>query len=115
MISPISLWNSPCLSNSSKQSLESKIAQKADTTALDAYLRIADIDTTLSGYVKQDSLDTQLESYVKNDTLTTTLEGYVTTSTLNGSSSIGLVDGAYEVNAISTEELNTIINSKVSE
>ena len=98
-----------------KQSLESKIAQKADTTALDAYLRIADINTTLSGYVKQDSLDTQLESYVKNDTLTTTLEGYVTTSTLNGSSSIGLVDGAYEVNAISTEELNTIINSKVSE
>ena len=100
-----------------KQSLESKIAQKADTTALDAYLKIANIDTTLSesGYVKQESLDTQLASYVKNDALTTTLEGYVTTSTLNGSSSIGLVDGAYEVNAISTEELNTIINSKVSE
>ena len=100
-----------------KQSLESKIAQKADTTALDAYLKIADIDTTLSesGYVKQDSLDTQLEPYVKNDTLTTKLEGYVTTSTLNGSSSIGLVDGAYEVNAISSDELNTIINSKASE
>ena len=98
-----------------KTDLQDKINLKADTTALDAYLKIADIDTTLSGYVKQDSLDTQLESYVKNDTLTTTLEGYVTTSTLNGSSSIGLVDGAYEVNAISREELNTIINSKVSE
>ena len=98
-----------------KQSLESKIAQKADTTALDAYLKIADIDTTLSGYVKQDSLNTQLEPYVKNDTLTTKLEGYVTTSTLNGSSSISLVDGAYEVNAISTEELNDIINQKASE
>ena len=95
-----------------KTDLQDKINLKADTTALDAYLKIADIDTTLSGYVKQDSLDTQLESYVKNDTLTTTLEGYVTTSTLNGSSSIGLVNGAYEVNAISTEELNTIINSK---
>ena len=95
-----------------KTDLQDKINLKADTTALDAYLKIADIDTTLSGYVKQDSLDTQLESYVKNDTLTTKLEGYVTTSTLNGSSSIGLVDGAYEVNAISTEELNTIINSK---
>ena len=95
-----------------KQSLESKISKKADTTALDAYLKITDIDTTLSGYVKQESLDTQLESYVKNDALTTKLEGYVTTSTLNGSSSISLVDGAYEVNAISAEELNTIINSK---
>ena len=96
-----------------KQSLESKISQKADTTALDAYLKIADIDTTLSesGYVKQESLDTQLASYVKNDALTTKLEGYVTTSTLNGSSSIGLVNGVYEVNAISTDELNTIINS----
>ena len=98
-----------------KTDLQDKINLKADTTALNAYLKIADIDTTLSGYVKQDSLVTQLESYVKNDTLTTTLEGYVTTSTLNGSSSIGLVNGVYEVNAISAEELNTIINSKASE
>ena len=95
-----------------KQSLESKISQKADTTALDAYLKIADIDTTLSGYVKQDSLNTQLEAYVKNDTLTTKLEGYVTTSTLNGSSSISLDNGVYEVNTITTDELNSIINSK---
>ena len=95
--------------------IKKKIGQKADTTALDAYLKIADIDTTLSGYVKQDSLTTQLASYVKNDALTTTLEGYVTASTLNGSSSIGLVDGVYEVNAISTSELNDIINQKASE
>ena len=98
-----------------KKDLQDKINLKADTTALDAYLKIADIDTTLSGYVKQDSLDTQLGPYVKNDTLTTTLEGYVTTSTLNGSSSISLVDGVYEVNAISTSELNDIINQKASE
>ena len=97
-----------------QKALQDKIKLKADTTALDAYLKIADINTTLSGYVKQDSLNTQLEAYVKNDALTTKLEGYVTTSTLNNSSSIGLVDGAYEVNAISKEELNTIINSKGS-
>ena len=98
-----------------KQSLESKIAQKADTTALDAYLKIADIDTTLSGYVKQDSLNTQLGAYVKTDTLTTKLGDYVLETTLSGSSSIGLVDGVYEVNAISASELNDIINQKASE
>lgn len=99
-----------------QKALQDKIDLKADTTALDAYLKIADIDTTLSGsgYVKQESLDTQLESYVKNDILTTKLEGYVTTSTLNGSSSIGIVNGVYEVNAISTSELNDIINQKAS-
>ena len=98
-----------------KQALESKISQKADTTALDAYLRIADIDTTLTGYVKQNSLNTQLEAYVTTEALTTKLGDYVATSTLSGSSSIGLVNGVYEVNAISAEELNTIINSKASE
>ena len=100
-----------------QQAVNNAIANKADKTALDAYLKIADIDTTLSesGYVKQESLDTQLASYVKNDALTTTLEGYVTASTLNGSSSIGLVNGVYEVNAISTSELNDIINQKASE
>ena len=97
-----------------KQSLESKIAQKADTTALDAYLKIADIDTTLSesGYVKQESLDTQLASYVKNDALTTKLGDYVLKTSLSGSSSISLVGEGYEVNTITIDELNSIINSK---
>ena len=94
-----------------KQSLESKISQKADTTALDAYLKIDAIDTTLTGYVKQDSLNTQLKAYVTTEALTTKLGDYVATSTLSGSSSIGLVDGVYEVNTISTDELNSLINS----
>ena len=98
-----------------KQALETKIGQKADTAALDAYLKIADIDTTLSRYVKQESLDTQLEAYVKNDTFTSTLEGYVLKTSLSGSSSISLVGDVYEVNTISTEDLNAIINPKVSE
>ena len=95
-----------------KQSLESQISQKADTTALDAYLKISDIDTSLSGYVKQESLDTQLEAYVKNEALTTKLGDYVLTTSLSGSSSISLVGEGYEVNTISTEDLNNIINSK---
>lgn len=94
-----------------KQSLESKISQKADTTALDAYLKIADIDTTLTGYVKQDSLNTQLEAYVKTEALTTKLGDYVLKTSLSGSSSISLVDEVYEVNTISTDDLNSIINS----
>ena len=98
-----------------KQALETKIGQKADKTALDAYLKIADIDANLTAYVKQESLDTQLEAYVKTEALTTKLGDYVLKTSLSGSSSIGLVDGVYEVNAISAEELNTIINSKASE
>ena len=98
-----------------KQSLQDQIDQKADTTALDDYLKIADIDTTLTAYVKQESLNTQLEAYVKTEELTTKLGDYVLKTSLSGSSSISLVDEVYEVNAISTEELNTIINSKVSE
>ena len=93
-----------------KQALESKISQKANTTALDDYLRIDAIDTTLSGYVKQESLNTQLEAYVKNEALTTKLGDYVLKTSLSGSSSISLVDQVYEVNAISTEDLNDIIN-----
>lgn len=98
-----------------KQALEAKIGQKADATALDAYLKISDIDTTLNAYVKQDSLNTQLGAYVKTDALTTKLGDYVLKTSLSGSSSISLVDEVYEVNAISAEELNTIINSKASE
>lgn len=94
-----------------KQSLESKISQKADTTALDAYLKITDIDTTLNAYVKQDSLNTQLEAYVKTEALTTKLGDYVLKTSLSGSSSISLVGEVYEVNTISTDELNSIINS----
>lgn len=97
-----------------KQSLQNKIDQKADATALDDYLKIADIDTTLTAYVKQDSLNTQLDAYVKTDALTTKLGDYVLKTSLNGSSSISLVDEVYEVNAISTEDLNNIINPKVS-
>lgn len=98
-----------------KQALETKIGQKADKTALDAYLKIADIDTTLSGYVKQESLNTQLGAYVKTDALTTKLGDYVLKTSLSGSSSISLVGDVYEVNTISTEDLNDIINLKVSE
>lgn len=98
-----------------QKALETKIGQKADATALDAYLKKAEIDANLKAYVKQDSLNTQLEAYVKNDTLTSTLEGYVLKTSLSGSSSISLVGDVYEVNAISAEELNTIINSKASE
>ena len=94
-----------------KQSLETKINQKADTTALDAYLKIAEIDNNLTAYVKQESLNTQLKPYVTTEALTTKLGDYVATSTLSRSSSIGLVDGVYEVNTISTDELNSIINS----
>ena len=98
-----------------KQSLQDQIDQKADATALDAYLKIADINTTLTAYVKQDSLNTQLEAYVKTDALTTKLGDYVLKTSLSGSSSISLVGEVYEVNAISTSELNDIINPKVSE
>ena len=99
-----------------QQAVNNAIANKADKTALDAYLKIADIDTTLNAYVKQDSLNTQLEAYVKTDVLTTKLGDYVLKTSLSGSSSISLVEsGVYEVNAISAEELNTIINSKASE
>ena len=97
-----------------KQSLQNQIDQKADATALDAYLKIADIDTTLTAYVKQDSLNTQLEAYVKTDALTAKLGDYVLKASLNGSSSISLVGEVYEVNAISTSELNDIINPKAS-
>lgn len=98
-----------------KQSLKDKIDQKADKTALDAYLKIADIDTTLNAYVKQDSLNTQLGAYVKTEVLTTKLGDYVLKTSLSGSSSISPVGEVYEVNTISAEELNTIINSKASE
>ena len=99
-----------------KQALETEISQKADKTALDAYLKIADIDANLKAYVKQESLDTQLEAYVKTEDLTTKLGDYVLKTSLSGSSSISLVEsGVYEVNAISTEDLNDIINSKASE
>lgn len=91
-----------------------ELKKKADTTALDAYLKIADIDTTLTGYVKQDSLNTQLEAYVKTDVFTTKLGDYVLKTSLSGSS-ISLVGDVYEVNTISTEDLNDIINPKVSE
>lgn len=94
-----------------KQSLESKISQKADTTALGDYLKITDIDTTLTGYVKQDSLNTQLAAYVTTEALTTKLGDYVLKASLDGSSSISLVGEVYEVNTISTDELNSIINS----
>ena len=93
-----------------QKDLQDKIDLKADTTALDAYLKIDNIDTTLSGYVKQESLNTQLEAYVKNEALTTKLGDYVLKTSLSGSSSISLVDQVYEVNAISTEDLNDIIN-----
>ena len=95
-----------------KQALETKIGQKADTTALDAYLKKADIDDNLTAYVKRDSLNTQLEAYVKNEALTTKLGDYVLKTSLSGSSSISLVGEGYEVNTISTEDLNNIINSK---
>ena len=98
-----------------KQALETKIGQKADKTALDAYLKIADIDDNLTAYVKQESLDTQLGAYVKTDALTTKLGDYVLKTSLSGSSSISLVGDVYEVNTISTEDLNDIINPKVSE
>ena len=77
-------------------------------------VKIADIDTTLTAYVKQDSLNTQLEAYVKTDALTAKLGDYVLKASLNGSSSISLVGEVYEVNAISTSELNDIINPKAS-
>ncbi len=98
-----------------KQALETKIGQKADATVLDDYLKIADIDTTLTEYVKQDSLNTQLEAYVKTEALTTKLGDYVLKTSLSGSSSISLADEVYEVNTITTDELNAIINPKVSE
>lgn len=100
-----------------QQAVNNAIANKADKTALDAYLKIADIDTTLNAYVKQDSLNTQLGAYVKTDALTTKLGDYVLKTSLSGSSSISLslVGDVYEVNTISTEDLNDIINPKVSE
>ena len=94
-----------------QQAVNNAIANKADKTALDAYLKIAEIDDNLTAYVKQDSLNTQLTNYVTSTALDTKLGDYVRKTTLNGSSSIDLVDGVYEVNAISESELNTIINS----
>lgn len=94
-----------------KQALQSEINKKADATALGDYLKIADIDTNLTAYVKQESLNTQLNNYVTSTALNTTLQDYVLASALNESSSISVVDGVYEVNAISDVELNEIINS----
>ena len=97
-----------------QQAVNNAIADKADKTALEDYLKIAEIDTKLTAYVKQESLNNQLKSYVTTEALTTKLGDYVAASTLNGSSSISLVGGAYEVNAITADELNDIINPPAS-
>ena len=75
---------------------------------------VKDFDANLKAYVKQESLDTQLEAYVKTEALTTKLGDYVLKTSLSGSSSISLVNEVYEVNTISTSELNDIINPKAS-
>lgn len=98
-----------------KTALEAAIATKADVSSLSEYLKIADIDANLTAYVKQDSLTTKLNDYVTKTNLETTLADYVLASALNESSSIALVNGVYEVNVISPEELQEIISSTVSE
>lgn len=80
-----------------QKALQDKIDLKADTTALDAYLKKADIDANLTAYVKQESLDTQLESYV--------LKTAITEST-----SLSYVGNAIEITSISTEDLNGIMH-----
>lgn len=80
-----------------QKELQDKIDLKADTTALDAYLKKADIDANLTAYVKQESLDTQLESYV--------LKTAITEST-----SLSYVGDAIEITPISTEDLNGIMH-----
>lgn len=108
------------------------LASKLEQTDLIDYVTSGSLETTLADYVTSDSLETTLADYVTSESLVTTLSGYATTSALadglatkadassldsyvlknaiNISESLAYVGDAIEINSISPEDLDSIIN-----